>query len=55
MRLSSPDGGIELTAWVKNLTDEDYASNSFVIGVFNQYLVGKGARRTFGTNFKLSF
>lgn len=55
LRLSSPQSTMELTAWVKNLTDEDYASNSFVIGVFNQYLVGKGARRTFGTNLKFSF
>ena len=52
---TSPDKRWQLNSWVKNLTDEDYASNSFVIGVFNQYLVGKGARRTFGSTLKYLF
>lgn len=53
--MGSPDDRWQLNTWVKNLTDEDYAGNSFVIGVFNQYLVGKGARRTFGATLKYSF
>lgn len=52
---TSPDKRWQLNSWVKNLTDEDYAGNSFVIGVFNQYLVGKGARRTFGSTLKYLF
>lgn len=55
IKLTSNDSALEFTGWVKNLTDEDYAANAFFIGVFNQYLVGKGARRTFGTNIKFNF
>lgn len=55
LKLSSPTGDWEFTAWGKNLTNEDYAANAFFIGVFNQYLVGKGARRTFGGNLKYRF
>lgn len=55
LKLASNDSALEFTGWVKNLTNEDYASNAFFIGVFNQYLVGKGARRTFGTNIKFNF
>ncbi len=55
LRLASDDATLEFTGWVKNLTDEDYAANAFFIGVFNQYLVGKGTRRTFGTNIKFNF
>lgn len=55
LRLSSPDAAWEVGAWVKNLTDEDYAADAFLIGVFNQYLVSKGPRRTFGASLKYNF
>ena len=55
LRLVSPDFHWEISGWVKNITDEDYAANSFLIGVFNQYMVGKGAARTFGANLKYKF
>lgn len=51
----SPSDQWELNFWGKNLTDEDYPGNAFVIGVFNQYMVGKGARRTFGGTVKYNF
>lgn len=54
-RLASNDSALEFTGWVKNLTNEDYAANAFFIGVFNQYLVGKGTARTFGSNIKFNF
>lgn len=52
---SAPGDDWDINLWVKNITDEDYPSNSFVIGVFNQYLVGKGAGRTFGGTLKYNF
>ncbi len=45
----------EISFWGKNITDEDYPANAFVIGVFNQYLVAKGAGRTIGANVKFNF
>lgn len=55
LKVLSANRDWELGLWGKNLTDEDYASNSFLIGVFNQYIVGKGQRRTFGANLKYKF
>jgi iron complex outermembrane recepter protein len=55
IRLVSPDFHWELVGWAKNLTDELYPANSFVIGVFNQYMVATGARRTWGMNLKYKF
>lgn len=55
IKLVSPGYKWEITGWGKNLTNEDYAANSFFIGVFNQYLVGKGAGRTWGLNLKYKF
>ena len=55
LHAGSPTDAWNLNFWVKNLTDEDYAANSFYIGVFNQYLVGKGPRRTFGASLKYNF
>ena len=53
--VASPDGRWEVLGWVKNLTDEDYPSSAFVLGVFNQYLVGKGPGRTWGAALKFKF
>lgn len=55
LNLRSPSEHWELNLWGKNLTDEDYAANAFFIGVFNQYLTGKGARRTWGLSLKYNF
>lgn len=55
IKLVSPDYRWELIGWGKNLTNEDYAANSFLIGVFNQYMVGKGAARTWGATLKYRF
>lgn len=52
---ASPNADWEFTLWGKNLTDEDYAASAFFIGVFNQYMVGKGARRTLGATLKYNF
>jgi iron complex outermembrane recepter protein len=53
--LVSPEQQWEINGWGKNLTDEDYPGNSFFIGVFNQYMVGKGPGRTFGAALKYNF
>ena len=53
--LGSPDQHWELGAWGKNLTNEDYPANMILIGVFNQYMVGKGPARTLGLNLKYKF
>jgi iron complex outermembrane recepter protein len=53
--LVSPEQQWEINGWGKNLTGEDYAGNAFFIGVFNQYMVGKGAGRTFGAALKYNF
>lgn len=55
LKVNFPDYHWELNTWVKNLTDLDYAANSFYIGVFDQYMVGKGAPRTFGLTLKYKF
>ena len=55
MQFSDNDGNWEISFWGKNITDEDYPANAFVIGVFNQYLVAKGAGRTIGANVKFNF
>ncbi len=55
LNFAAPGDRWEIGFWGKNLTDEDYASNAFYIGVFNQYMAGKGAGRTFGANMKYRF
>ncbi len=55
LKLAGPGDQWEISTWGKNLTDEDYASNAFYIGVFNQYMAGKGAGRTFGATVKYNF
>lgn len=55
LKLNSGNGAWEFSSWGRNLTNEDYAANSFFIGVFNQYMVGKGPGRTFGGTLKYNF
>lgn len=55
LKVNFPDFRWELSGWVKNLTDEQYAANSFYIGVFDQYMVGTGAGRTLGATLKYKF
>ena len=44
----------QMTLWGRNILDEEYVANSFVLASFNRYLVGLGARRTVGITVKLS-
>ncbi len=55
LNLISPMNRWEVSLWGKNLEDKQYAANSFYIGVFNQYMVGKIARRSFGSTIKYNF
>jgi iron complex outermembrane receptor protein len=45
----------EAALWARNLLDEEYAANSFVITFANSYVVGLGERRTFGVTAKYKF
>ena len=38
--------------WSRNILDEEYVANSFVLPSFNRYIVGLGARRTFGLTLR---
>ena len=42
----------QLALWGRNILDEEYVANSFVLASFNRYIVGLGARRTFGLTLK---
>ena len=55
LSLLGPSDHWDISLWGKNLTDEIYPGNAFVIGVFNQYMVGLGARRSFGATVKYLF
>ena len=44
-----------VSLWGKNLFDEEYVGNSFVLHSFNQYVVGLGARRSFGITASLQY
>jgi iron complex outermembrane receptor protein len=45
----------ETALWARNLLDEEYAANSFVITFANSYVVGLGERRTYGLTAKYKF
>ena len=45
----------EFSLWAKNVFDEDYVSSSFHLGVFNRYIVAKGARRSWGGTVRYNF
>jgi len=51
------ENGLSLSAWVKNLTDEEYVSNSFVVitAFNNQYGTFFGQQRTLGVNATYRF
>ena len=38
----------DITLWGRNVFDTEYVANSFVLPSFTRYIVGLGARRTFG-------
>ena len=44
----------QVALWGRNILDEEYVANSFVLPSFNRYIVGLGARRTFGLTVKYS-
>ena len=45
----------QVTLWGRNILDEEYVANSFVLASFNRYIVGLGARRTVGLTVKFGF
>ena len=45
----------EAALWARNLFDETYAANSFIITFANSYVVGLGERRTYGVTAKYRF
>ena len=45
----------QATLWGRNILDEEYVANSFVLASFNRYIVGLGARRTVGLTVKVGF
>ncbi len=51
------ENGLSFSAWVKNLTDEEYVSNAFVIltPFNNQYATFLGSRRTMGISASYKF
>ncbi|WP_372798746.1 TonB-dependent receptor [Litorivivens sp.] len=50
-----PNDHWDISFWGKNITDENYPASAFVIGVFNQYMVGMGSRRSFGATIKYTY
>ena len=44
-----------VSLWAKNLFDEEYVGNSFVLHSFNQYVVGLGARRSYGITASVQY
>ena len=47
-------GRWQVTLWGRNILDEEYVANSFVLASFNRYVVGLGARRTAGLSVKIN-
>lgn len=45
----------EAAIWARNLLDEKYAANSFIITFANSYVVGVGERRTYGITARYRF
>ena len=43
-----------VTLWGRNIFDEEYVANSFVLPSFTRYIVGLGARRTMGLTVSYS-
>jgi outer membrane receptor protein involved in Fe transport len=45
----------DLTLWGKNVFDEEYVANSFVLPSFSRYIVSQGAARTYGLTVKYNW
>ena len=45
---SLTNGVLSFALWGRNILDEEYVANSFVLPSFTRYIVGLGARRTIG-------
>ena len=50
--LNFNNGNLDVTFWGKNIFDEEYVANSFVLPSFNRYIVSQGAPRTVGMTVK---
>jgi iron complex outermembrane receptor protein len=55
LRIGLSSDNWEAALWARNLLDEEYAANSFVITFANSYVVGLGERRTYGLTAKYKF
>ncbi|MEM1111679.1 MAG: TonB-dependent receptor, partial [Pseudomonadota bacterium] len=53
--LNFNNGNLDITLWGKNIFDEEYVANSFVLPSFNRYIVSQGAPRTVGMTLKYLF
>ena len=47
-------GNWNVSLWGRNIFDKEYVANSFVLPSFTRYIVGLGARRTFGLTVNYS-
>lgn len=54
-RIGVGDEHWDVALWSKNLLDEEYVSNSFVIFFANSYVVGLGDGRSYGVTAKYKF
>ncbi len=55
LRLGLSNEHWEAAFWARNLFDETFAANSFIITFANSYVVGLGERRTYGLTAKYKF
>lgn len=55
LRLGLSSDHWEAALWARNLLDEKYAANSFLITFANSYVVGLGERRTYGLTARYKF
>ena len=52
--LSGPEHWV-FSVWGKNIFDEKYVSSSFMLAIFNRYIVSHGPRRSVGATIKYEF
>ena len=45
----------DFTLWGKNIFDEEYVANTFVLPSFSNYIVALGARDTWGVTARYNF
>ncbi|WP_205743116.1 TonB-dependent receptor [Halioglobus maricola] len=55
LSVSLRDEHWDLTLWGKNIFDEEYVANSFVLPSFSGYIVGLGPKATWGLNARYNF